>query len=318
MIKLSPAFKDYLWGGTKLKTEYGKQSDLQIVAESWEVSTHPDGLSKIVNGEYAGKSLLEYVSEQGRSVLGTKCSLEDDMPILIKFIDAKADLSIQVHPDNEYALKHEGDYGKTEMWYVLEAEEGAELIYGFNRDISKEEFKQAIQGNTLTEVINSVKVQTGDVFFIEPGMMHAIGKGIIIAEIQQRSNITYRIYDFGRVGIDGKPRELHIDKALDVTTLSKADKPKVEYVLEPYNGYSRGVLVSCEYFHVEAIEVSSSVELHVDETTFNSILVVEGSGSIGQDKEVLKIAKGDSIFLPARYGRYCVSGECKVILSKLA
>lgn len=317
MIKLTPAFKDYLWGGTKLKTEYGKQSELQIVAESWEVSTHPDGLSKIVNGEYAGKSLLEYVSEQGRSVLGTKCSLEDDMPILIKFIDAKDDLSIQVHPDNEYALKYEGDYGKTEMWYVLEAEEGAELIYGFNRDITKEEFKQAIQDNTLTEVINSVKVQTGDVFFIEPGMMHAIGKGIIIAEIQQRSNVTYRIYDFGRLGVDGKPRELHIDKALDVTTLSKARESKVNYILMDYEGYKKGILASCEYFHVEVIEVSESVVLEVDETSFNSLLVVDGNGYIVTNGEEMELTKGESIFLPAGIGEYAINGECRVILSKL-
>lgn len=317
MIKLIPAYKDYLWGGTKLKEQYGKESDLEIVAESWELSTHPDGPSIVATGEFEGKTLLEYVQANGKGVLGTACSLENDIPILIKFIDAKQDLSIQVHPDNEYALANEGDYGKTEMWYILEAEEGAELVYGFTKDLTKEEFETAIRENTLTEVINSVPVQKGDVFFIKPGTMHAIGSGIVIAEIQQRSNVTYRIYDFGRVGADGKPRELHVEKALDVTNLTEADEPKVDYTLTEGDGYKKGVLASCEYFHVEAIQVSEQVELVADEKSFHSILVVEGSGYVLSSKEKMAVKKGDSVFLPAGYGTYCIDGECKVILSTL-
>lgn len=317
MIKLIPAFKDYLWGGTKLKEVYGKQSDLDIVAESWELSTHPDGQSIVATGEFAGQTLLDYVRANGKPVLGTYSTMADDIPILIKFIDAKQDLSIQVHPDNTYALEHEGDYGKTEMWYVVEAEEGAELVYGFNQDLTPEAFEQAILENTLTEVMNSVPVQKGDVFFIQPGTMHAIGKGIVIAEIQQRSNVTYRIYDFGRLGADGQPRALHVAKALDVTHLAKADEAKVKYTLIEEEGYKRGVLASCEYFHVEMIEVSEEVELTVDETSFHSLLVVEGNGYILSSREKMSLAKGESLFLPASYGTYCIGGECKIILSTL-
>lgn len=317
MMKLKPALKDYLWGGNKLKNEYGKMGDTEIVAESWELSTHPDGVSTVVEGEHKGLSLAEYVKNKGKKELGSKCKVEDDIPILIKFIDAKDDLSIQVHPDDQYALANEGDYGKTEMWYVLEAEEGAELIYGFNKDMTKEEFRLAIENHTLTEVINHVKVQKGDVFFIKPGMMHAIGKGIIIAEIQQRSNVTYRIYDFDRVGVDGKLRELHIDKALEVTDLAKAGEPKVRYTLTENEGYKRGVLASCEYFYVELIEVSKEIKLYVDETSFQSVLVVEGEGWLLSEKEKIEIGKGESIFLPAGYGEYTIAGECKVILSTI-
>ncbi|MEG0905925.1 MAG: type I phosphomannose isomerase catalytic subunit [Cellulosilyticaceae bacterium] len=315
MIKLKPALKDYLWGGNKLKNEYGKIGDTEIVAESWELSTHPDGVSTIEEGEDKGLSLSSYIKSKGKKELGSKCKVEDDIPILIKFIDAKDDLSIQVHPDDKYALKYEGDYGKTEMWYVLEAEENAELIYGFSKDMTKEGFRLAVENHTLTEVVNHVKVEKGDVFFIEPGMMHAIGKGIIIAEIQQRSNVTYRIYDFNRVGIDGKPRELHVDKALEVVRLNKAGEPKVKYTLIEHEGYKRGVLASCEYFHVELIEVNTEVELNVDETTFQSLLVVEGNGQIISEKEKIEMGKGDSVFLPAGYGNYSVVGECKLILS---
>ena len=209
-IKLKPALKDYIWGGTRLKSDFHKTSDLERVAESWELSCHKDGPSIIENGELAGLTLDEYVKRYGTNVLGTNCSKFESFPILIKLIDAKDNLSVQVHPDNDYALRVEGEYGKTEMWYIVDCDDGAELLYGFKNSISKEEFKERIQNNTLTEVTNRVRVNKGDAFFIEAGCLHAIGKGIVIAEIQQNSNTTYRIYDYGRLGTDGKPRDLHI------------------------------------------------------------------------------------------------------------
>ena len=316
MFKLQPDFKDYLWGGNKLKTTYGKNSDLNKLAESWELSTHKDGLTVIDSGEYKGETLLSYIEKHGKKVLGSKCSLDKDIPILIKFIDAKEPLSIQVHPDNEYALKNENDFGKTEMWYIIDAEPDAKLIYGFKEDITKEEFKKAIEENTLENLVNEVNVQAGDVFFITPGTMHAIGKGIVIAEIQQRSNVTYRIYDFGRIGADGKPRQLHIDKALDVTKLTSTKNPKEQYTLDKFDGYEKGVLSSCEYFNVSLLNIETKASLNCDETTFHCVTVLDGNCSI-LGENTLKVKKGESVFIPANFGEYTITGKCKVILSTL-
>lgn len=317
MFKLKPAFKDYLWGGTKLKEEYGKKSDLNIVAETWELSTHPDGLTIIDSGEYKGETLLSYVQKNGEKILGKKCSCQKDIPILIKFIDAKEALSIQVHPNNEYALKNENDFGKTEMWYVVEAEKDAKLIYGFNQDISKEDFEKAIKENTLSQYINEIDVQVGDTFFITPGTMHAIGKGILIAEIQQRSNVTYRIYDFGRIGLDGKPRELHIDKALDVTNLNKTIKTKVEYKFEKINDSEIATLVKCEYFDVKLLKLNNSIKLQSTDESFHSILVLDGECEIFNQNENLSLNKGESAFIPANFGEYEIKGNGKIILTTL-
>ena len=202
ILKLKPSGKDYIWGGHKLVDNYGKEMTGDRLAETWELSCNPDGPSFVANGEDAGKTLRQYIEEHGKKVLGTNCERFEDFPILTKFIDAQDNLSIQVHPDNEYALKNEGQYGKTEMWYVVDAEEGACLYHGFNREISKDEFAKRIEEDTLLEVLNKVPVHKGDVFFIEAGTIHAIGKGLIIAEIQQNSNVTYRVYDYGRVGKD--------------------------------------------------------------------------------------------------------------------
>lgn len=317
MIKLTPAFKDYIWGGTKLKTDYGKQSDLEIVAESWELSTHKDGPSIIANGAHQGKTLAQYIKENGKEVLGSHAPVEDELSVLIKFIDARDNLSVQVHPNDEYALKNEGDFGKTEMWYVLDAEPGSKLVYGFTKDITQEQFRHYIESNTLTEVLNEVEVKKGDTFFIEAGTMHAIGKGIQIAEIQQSSNVTYRVYDYGRVGVDGKPRELHIEKAIEVTSLKKAEKPQVEYDFKAQDGYSRAGLVACKYFKVDTLKVTDKASLVVDETSYHCIVVLEGKAHITSQGESLEVVKGDTVFLPASSGDYTIEGNCQVILSRI-
>ncbi|ONI48384.1 mannose-6-phosphate isomerase [Candidatus Epulonipiscioides saccharophilum] len=313
MFKLIPAYKDYIWGGSKLKSGYGKDSDLDIVAESWELSTHGDGLSIIANGEWGGKSLREYVRENGKSVLGTNCCEESDIPILIKLIDAKQNLSVQVHPDDEYAKLHENDYGKTEMWIVLEAEENANLIYGLNTDLTPEEFKQNIENNTLAQVMNFVPVQKGDIFFIKAGLLHAIGAGIVIAEIQQRSNITYRVNDFGRLGPDGKPRELHIDKAIDVTCLKKVDHSSIKYNWDEVQGNKIAELVDCKYFKVLSVDLSGKLERDVDHTSFEALLILEGKVRINN----MTINKGETVFVPANTGKYELEGIGQIIISKI-
>jgi mannose-6-phosphate isomerase len=303
MIQLIPEFKDYIWGGTKLKTDYGKISSLDKVAESWEFSTHKDGPSTIANGPYKGKTLKEF--------------LKEDLSILIKLIDAKDNLSVQVHPTDTYALQHEGDLGKTEMWYVLDCEEGAKLIYGFTKDLTKEEFKTRIENNTLTEVLNYVDVQKGDVFFIEAGTLHAIGAGIQIAEIQESSNVTYRVYDYGRVGLDGKPRDLHIEKALEVTHLVHEEEPKVAYEFEKHGKIEKAQLVDCEYFKVDLLKIDGKTSFEVDETSYQVLLVTEGELTVTDQQESLKVSKGQTVFMPARQGIYTLEGKGEFLLTRV-
>ena len=315
IIKLSPAFKDYLWGGTRLRDDFGKDCDFEKIAESWELSCHKDGNSVVATGEDKGLTLQQYIDKHGPSVTGTDCAVFDRFPILIKLIDAKDNLSVQVHPDNEYGLRVEGEYGKTEMWYVVDCDEGAELLYGFRHEISPEEFAERIRNNTLLEVTNNVPVHKGDVFFIKSGTLHAIGKGILIAEIQQNSNTTYRIYDYGRVGKDGKPRELHIDKALEVTKLAPAENYPVSPT-EQHEGYTSRLMASCEYFTTYVLDVESSATLNADEKSFNSLLILEGEGRV-TGTDTVEFKKGDSIFVTAGSGSYTVEGRCKAVLSKV-
>ena len=309
-IKLNPAFKDYLWGGTKLRDEYGKKCDLDKVAESWELSCHKDGCSVVADGEYAGLTLPQYIEKAGKAVLGTDCERFEYFPILIKLIDAKQNLSVQVHPDNDYAMRVEGEYGKTEMWYVVDCEPGAGLLYGFKHEISKEEFRRRIEDNTLLEVTNRVEVHPGDVFFIEAGTLHAIGEGILIAEIQQNSNTTYRVYDYGRVGADGKPRQLHIEKAIDVTRLAPATRPcgRPQAKPEAFDGGSVLPLASCDYFTVKEMEVTSHAALMADEKSFHSLLLLDGSLTLSMGGEKLEMKKGASVFVPAGSGDYTLTG----------
>ena len=315
VIKLGPAFKDYIWGGTRLRDDFGKKCDLDKVAESWELSCHKDGPSVVAEGEDKGLTLQGYIDKHGKAVLGTNCERFEFFPILIKLIDAKDNLSVQVHPDNEYAQRVEGEYGKTEMWYVVDCDEGAELLYGFKHEISKDEFARRIADNTLLEVTNNVPVHKGDVFFIEAGTLHAIGKGILIAEIQQNSNTTYRIYDYGRVGKDGKPRELHVEKAKDVTVLAPAKKYP-ETPVEDHGGWTSKLLAKCEYFTTYALDIDGSAELEADGTSFNDLLFLEGEGTVIADGST-KFGKGDSIFITAGTGRYTVNGKCRAVLTKI-
>lgn len=310
IIKLKPSCKNYLWGGNKLKTEFHKHSEDEIVAETWELSCHVDGKSIIAEGEFAGKTLQEYIEWEGRKIFGKNCMRFQDFPILIKFIDAKENLSVQVHPSDAYALKNEGQYGKTEMWYVVECEENASLYYGFSKKVGKEEFLQRLEENTILEVLNKVPVKKGDVFFIEAGVVHAIGKGIVIAEIQQNSNLTYRVYDYGRIGKDGQPRELHVEKALEVMNREPMAAGKS---FEPHLG-------ACEYFTVDKVSLDGKLTKKmngtVEEDTFLHVLVVEGNGKIRNAQEVW-FEKGDSILITAGSGEFEVEGDCQVLLTTI-
>lgn len=304
-IKLIPTFKDYIWGGNRLVDEYNKKCDLERVAESWELSTHKDGESVVADGEFKGLTLSEYINSNEHNALGKNAEAFKNFPMLIKFIDAKESLSIQVHPDDEYSLKNNGEYGKTEMWYILDCDKDSYLYYGFNKEISKEEFRRSIEENTLLNYLNKVKVNKGDVFFIKAGTVHAIGKGIVICEVQQNSNTTYRVYDYDRTDKDGNKRPLHIEQAIAVAET------------KPARNYKRigNILAECEYFTVEELVVVDTAQIEVTDNTFVSVIVIDGQGELSNNEYVTKFIKGDSIFIPAQNDVFEIKGKCKLIIS---
>ncbi len=313
---LKAPLKDYIWGGNRLKNEFGFETDKDKVAEAWVLSCHKDGTNIVLNGEFAGKSLSEVIDIWGKNALGTNSKSFEYFPILIKLIDAYDKLSVQVHPDDEYALRVESEYGKTEMWYIVDCKPDAKLLYGFNHEISKEEFAQRIKSNTLDEVVNYVNVNKGDVFFITAGTLHAIGEGILIAEVQQNSNTTYRVSDYGRLGADGKPRELHVEKAKDVILTVPPTHPYGNI------GNSREVgdskireLAKCDKFTAEHIALNGELDVKNGDS-FVSLVVLEGSATILWDSDTAELAKGTSVFVPAGLAvKLC--GKADILLSQV-
>ena len=316
---LQPAAKDYLWGGSRLNDDFAKDIPLSPLAETWECSTHPDGESVIAEtGQTLAEALREHPDWLGShplSVTGGK----PELPILIKLIDAKQDLSVQVHPDDEYAMRVENSLGKTEMWYVLDARDGANLIYGFNRDVDATVVKQALQNGTVENILNHVPVHKDDLFFIEAGTVHAIGAGALIAEIQESSNITYRLYDYDRKDKNGNTRELHIDKALEVADLRSSLEPRQPMrVLKYRNGYASELLTRCKYFQVERVLLNTEiqrklVDFKTDAGSFHALLCVDGCGSMSGDGFMLNFFKGDCIFVPADSMTFRLHGRAQLL-----
>lgn len=316
ILVLSPAGKDYLWGGNKLNTEYHFNMDLHPFAEAWVCSAHPDGPSIVSSGKYKDQKLLDVLCDHPE-YLGTKVK-DGQMPILVKLIDAKKDLSVQVHPDDDYAMQYEnGQKGKTELWYILEADENARLVYGFEHPVDGKELKHAIRNGTLENDLHFESVYRGDAFLVEAGMVHAIGKGILLAEIQESSNLTYRLYDYNRIDKNGKKRELHFDKAMKVLNTEPVKivrrKPrKVSY----FYGCTRELLGRCKYFEVEKIQVTKGFSFSVKEESFQILLCTNGEGGLemeNSDNKPVRFHKGSCLFLPADTGRCYVLGECELI-----
>ncbi len=311
VLKLKPAVKDYLWGGDRLKREWGIETQSETIAEAWMLSCHPDGASVVSEGEFAGKTLEEALAALGPDPCGTNAAAFDRFPVLIKLIDARDSLSIQVHPDDSYAEEHEGQFGKTEMWFIADAKPNAFLYYGFNREVDRKEFAARIGSERLLEVLNAVPVKKGDVFFISPGTLHAIGAGILIAEIQQSSNVTYRVYDYDRRDQEGKPRELHIEQALAVTER----RPPSRISFDPH-------LAACRYFTVDRLTLCGAVKRvdgTVDGSSFLSILVLSGEGcfELKETAERVLCRKGESLFLPAGAGEWTLEGEIDTLLTHI-
>lgn len=313
MIKLKSVYQEYIWGGSKIHELLHKDTGtLPRVAESWEVSTHPAGKSIVENGAFRGKTLNEYFDQIGWGTAGRYAARNHQLPILIKYIDAKENLSIQVHPNDKYARKHEGDNGKNEMWFVLAADERAFIYLGFSRDVTKEEVRRRVADNTLEEVLNRVEVRPNEAFYIPAGTVHAIGAGCLICEVQQTSNVTYRIYDYGRTDENGKPRELHVKKALDVLDYRRTEiadlKRRDTMSMERYIDGMFGRNGKCTLLKYEA-EGDLTILLPVSHLTF--ALVIDGSGKLyaGDSEEAFE--RGDTWMIHGRATR--VSGKCKVL-----
>lgn len=298
---LKPVGKDYLWGGNRLNDDFAKDIELSPLAETWECSVHPDGTSIVASGEFEERTLKSVLSEHPEFLGRHK-----ELPILIKLIDAKQDLSIQVHPDDAYATEHEHDRGKTEMWYVLDATKDAELIYGLKCDLRAKQIEIAIEAGTLEQYLQRVPVVPNDLFFIPAGTIHAIGAGCLVAEIQESSNVTYRLYDYNRIDKNGLKRPLHVEKALKVADLKAYSNPRQPMrTLKYIPGMARELLKRCQYFEVYRMlinteRIRSMVEVEADEFSFRVLLCYKGCGcAFLEDRNVLKICKGDCVFIPA-------------------
>lgn len=317
---LLPAGKDYLWGGRRLKDDFAKELPLKPLAETWECSTHPDGCSLIASGEYSGRTLAEVLQEYP-DYLGTHPAVNGGLPILVKLIDAKENLSVQVHPDDDYAKEHEnGQLGKSEMWYVLDAVKNAKLVYGLKKTVGEEELREAIKAGRLEEYLQYVPVQKGNVFFVEAGTVHAIGAGTLVAEIQENSNLTYRLYDYSRRDKQGRYRAIHVDKALAVAKLKREVRPRQPIRVLRYRlGCAAELLCRCKYFEVHRLLLNTErlrgmVYYQSDDASFRVLLCVDGCGSVFSDDEKgFCFFKGDCIFFPANSVKIKLHGKAEFL-----
>lgn len=300
-LKFKTIFKDKLWGGHKIKSVLGKDfGALPNCGETWEISGVQGNISEVDNGHLAGQDLRSLIGQFKQELVGKKVydQFGVEFPLLIKFIDANDDLSIQVHPDDELARKRHNSFGKTEMWYVLQADEGAKLITGFNQPMTKEHYLEAFNNGQLTDILNQEDVKTDDVYYLPAGRVHTIGKGLMIAEIQQTSDITYRIYDFDRTDAAGNKRELHVEEALDAIDYQYYDEYKTLYSNELNTVNS---IVESPYFHTSKLELTET--LHRDHSQLDSFTIyicLEGEGTLQTEgAPETKVSKGDSLLVPA-------------------
>ncbi len=298
LVKLKPGVKDYIWGGTYFK-KFNKGTSLDRVSECWELSVRDNDSSIIASGKDEGKRLVDIISKED---IGPVMDRFPYFPLLIKLIDAKENLSVQVHPSDDYALKYEQSFGKSEMWHIISADEGSGLYVGLNKDYSEEDIEKALKEGSILNCLNFFKVKPGDTFVINPGTIHAIGAGVRLIEIQQNSNLTYRLYDYNRLGNDGKPRQLHIEKALNVIDYKK-------YVL---NRNQSSLLADNQYFRVQRIEIKDKLTLKANNGSFMSFTFIKGNGFVDD----VPYQQFDTFFLP--YGEECeIKGESIIILSEV-
>lgn len=316
-MRLHPCYKSQIWGGDKLKKQFNKTDAPLITGESWELASLPNGDSIVDDGIYEGYMLTDLEAIDHDSFWGSKCP-KGQFPVLIKLIDANKDLSIQVHPSKDTAIEENGEHAKFEMWYIVEADPQSFIYYGLKQYMTRDELPWRAENGTICEVLNKVPVHKGDVFYVLPGTIHAIGAGIVIAEIQQSSDTTFRLYDYGRLDAYGKPRELHLDRG----TACADVRPITSESCRAINGiqtsdFTLTEMFLCEFFKAYCIDVRQSITLNSSGISFQHILCVEGSGTIQFDGKDYSLDRGDSFFIPAALGKYVISGNCRVLFTKL-
>ena len=310
-LQFEPILKERIWGGTKLKTELNKPITSDITGESWEISTVENDISIVANGSLKGKSLKELINEFPEAVLGSKVHAQfgKQFPLLFKYLDAREDLSIQLHPNDELAKKRHNSFGKTEMWYVMQTDSNARLIVGFKEKSSPEEFIQNLNNKTLLDILDTKKVKQGDVFMLDTGTIHAIGAGIVIAEIQQTSDITYRVYDFDRVDANGNKRELHIDLALEALNYEKIEAQRFYSETENISNE----IVNCQYFTTTIIPLNGHIKVAKNKQSFTVYMCVDGSFELSLDTETFLYQKGDTVLIPAALTDFQLSGKASIL-----
>ena len=306
IVKLHPAFKDYIWGGTKLKELYNKKTDMDPLAESWELSTHKDGQSEVVTGDDAGKTLSQYIEDKGWQVLGTDCRDMNRFPVLIKLIDAKQPLSIQVHPDDEYAWRVEGEPGKTEMWYIIQSDEDAKIYAGLNTAMTPDDYVRRVAEGSFAETMAVHDSHPGDVFFLPAGRVHAIGAGNLLAEIQESSDVTYRIYDYDRRDAQGNTRELHTDLAKDAIDFRLYDELKSP---RPADSNPDAEIVKCDHFDVRRLLVKGESVFKFNPDSFTVLIGIEGEAVLSYPAGEMVLKAGHTVLLPAELSGIKVSGN---------
>lgn len=310
-LQFEPILKERIWGGTKLKTFLNKPITSNITGESWEISTVENDVSIVANGIFKGKSLNELINELSEAVLGTKVYAQfgKQFPLLFKYLDAREDLSIQLHPNDELAKKRHNSFGKTEMWYVMQADADARLIVGFKEKSSPSAFIQNLNNKTLLHILDTKKVKQGDVFMLETGTIHAIGAGIVVAEIQQTSDITYRVYDFDRVDANGNKRELHLDLALEALNYEKIEAQRLYSKTENVSNE----VVNCNYFTTNFIPLDGTTEINKNQTSFTVYMCVDGDFQLTVDGESYTYQKGDTVLIPASLTDFQLSGKASIL-----
>ncbi|MGL2964038.1 type I phosphomannose isomerase catalytic subunit [Flavobacterium sp. RSB2_4_14] len=310
-LQFEPILKDRIWGGTKLKTYLSKPITSETTGESWEISTVENDVSIVKNGSFKGKSLNDLINDFPNELLGTAVfkNFGKQFPLLFKYLDAREDLSIQLHPNDALAKKRHNSFGKTEMWYVMQADEDARLIVGFKDKSSPEEYLHHLTNKTLLSILDTKKVQQGDVFFLETGTIHAIGAGIVIAEIQQTSDITYRVYDFDRVDANGKTRELHNDLALEAINYETVGAQKKYSKVENISNE----MVHCEYFTTNFIPLNGVISVTKNQKSFTVYMCVDGDFELSYNNEAFNYSKGDTILIPAFLADFQLSGKASIL-----
>lgn len=310
-LKFKPEMKERVWGGRSLE-QFGLELPEGLIGEGWMIGDHPNGTTKVINGELAGLGLDEIREKYGSSVFGAKgYSAKSRFPLLIKLLDCNDDLSVQVHPGNDYARLPQGELGKTEMWYVLDAKPDAKIIYGLKPGVTRESFSQAIADNRIMDSLQEVEASAGDSFYIPAGTVHALCAGVLVAEIQQNSDTTYRLYDYDRPGLDGKPRELHIEDSLEVTAYDNSGATRMKTEVSGPNEWLR--LASSPYFIVEKGVAKDSWPLHSMPDSFTILVVCDGTGTLEWSDGSIGLERGNCFLLPANLGEYSLNGEATVL-----